>query len=761
MAFKKNFILATFLMIFFFSQSANALDWYNESNFNYRYKVSLPSNYTEDIVFPFKTPNGNVIWTETTTEQLYLYCNMENCSDLIAVANSTSLKRFENAKTATGNKKEEMWQDHGFSLVFHMNVIEGDIPESTGTGDFISPPTYNLTNGTLDGVIYSYGNLTGAGETNCYDIANTGLVTGNDDRTTIGLLYNYNNSISTGIIQYGSNTVETAFMVNADYTDKRMEIGFYGAGDDWTDTSINVTTGTWEIVTGYWDDAGLAGGCKVNSTITQCNSQSFDAVNSGFGYYDSAICPRNSSYEDEVFHLNVTKTNGWLQNFSYAMLENLSVSGNAESYSDTIIEINYPENGEIYTESLNNSEIYVYDRYLATFPVKIYNNNNQIYSSDTYSNGSKIGIDLETTYEDNTITVIVNGTNNRTDEITYYLTEPKLNIIFSDNTSGFVAHLGGGYNFTGTSVLLVQGNISTGYVSVLFNGNKQMYEYYNDQLTHINETMDIIETDEVLNIRISDKSAGIIEGATVRISRLNSTNYTLIFQGISNEEGVVQLNIIDGEILKVEVLKSGYVLYYSIINSYSYSGADNYYAVKLQSTNEMFYNNVWLEATHTNRIYVFPLQVSIIGFSFSEHEYCFKMFSNEIYEGSTCYTNNEANYSFTLENNLTEYIISCYVDDIFEKNFTFTPSVYTDRVEDPEFYNELQELEEEKKYQILYFPFIIILVFVSNILKNYKREALLILSLFFTAISISFLPILICGFIMLLAKMTKEARGKG
>lgn len=143
----------------------------------------------------------------------------------------------------------------------------------------------------------------------------------------------------------------------------------------------------------------------------------------------------------------------------------------------------------------------------------------------------------------------------------------------AQNTEGQVAHLGGTYNFSDTSVIAIQQNLSVGVVQVVIGlqGGEnwtQYYEYYNDYETHVSEDiwlMDRENADYYTYFRIMDIGNSPIENAQIRAScqepSATEQNYSLIGQRLSSKEGY-NFFIVDSNLpCLVTVLADGYTAY--------------------------------------------------------------------------------------------------------------------------------------------------------------------------------------------------------
>lgn len=299
-------------------------------------RFPLTLNYTDVPLFPVTIPNTtSVYWVKMQgpTEQLYIYCSSDDCSGAV-IRNETSVAMYENATTGQGNDVNQMWTDEGFNLVYHMNEYDNDIVEAAGIGNFTDVPNVSY-GGLVDGYLWGNGSLTGAGEQRCYEIDPTGLVTGDANRTTVGLYKATNAAEGMSLVMQGTNSDDTAFQCNVDPVDGRLELGFYGASIDFTVTNANITMDAWEVGAWRWDGSiNYAYVCVMNETSSYCSSKAHggagDTATTINGYYDDSICTRGNGYIDELFVLDEFKTEAWLDEFTGRLYGNNVTVGSAE-----------------------------------------------------------------------------------------------------------------------------------------------------------------------------------------------------------------------------------------------------------------------------------------------------------------------------------------------------------------------------------------------------------------------------------------------
>jgi hypothetical protein len=135
------------------SQDIKIDPWWNAS-FGYKYQIT--SNSTIEDVLSINNTWGitynYTVWSYIGGTNNYLYCQNAGClSGLVAIANNTNEKFWENDTTLTGNSPSSMWDR--IIAVWHMNNQSGSINDSSGNNhkgqmkNFPVQPTINATFG--------------------------------------------------------------------------------------------------------------------------------------------------------------------------------------------------------------------------------------------------------------------------------------------------------------------------------------------------------------------------------------------------------------------------------------------------------------------------------------------------------------------------------------------------------------------------------------------------------------------------------------
>lgn len=167
----------------------------------------------------------------------------------------------------------------------------------------------------------------------------------------------------------------------------------------------------------------------------------------------------------------------------------------------------------------------------------------------------------------------INHTINLTENTTQYnlsLPPSMLILNFSTSTTGIIQDLDRRTNFTNQTFIIIQQNLSAGYVGIYFNNVTnwtQFYEYDNTETTHINENITILGSSAnwYTYIEVQDYASSPIEDAIVRIEYSTYdtafptwSNHTLIGQRLTNSEGVTYFWITQGATQKLTISKAGY-----------------------------------------------------------------------------------------------------------------------------------------------------------------------------------------------------------
>lgn len=144
---------------------------------------------------------------------------------------------------------------------------------------------------------------------------------------------------------------------------------------------------------------------------------------------------------------------------------------------------------------------------------------------------------------------------------TIYMQPVRLMITFSEQTSGYIAWEGevngsNGYSFNDTSVILGQDEIGIGYVSIVFNSGQQVYEYYNDGNTHINQYLFVQDPDVIQPMKLWDGIQYIT--GKIDVYQLNNITFNKIFSIYTNEEGEANVLLESGNVFKFVGTSTGY-----------------------------------------------------------------------------------------------------------------------------------------------------------------------------------------------------------
>lgn len=160
---------------------------------------------------------------------------------------------------------------------------------------------------------------------------------------------------------------------------------------------------------------------------------------------------------------------------------------------------------------------------------------------------------------------------NTTSNISINMTPNRLVLNFSDATTGVIMQSDmGNLNFSNSTIVIIQQNLSEGMVNVKFNeisGNfTQFYDYYNDYTTNINEDIKLLNYSNWYDyFKVIDKSNSPIEGADIRgyfsiVGEYysNWSEHKLFGRRMTDYEGYTFFNTDYGTILHVTITADGY-----------------------------------------------------------------------------------------------------------------------------------------------------------------------------------------------------------
>lgn len=170
------------------------------------------------------------------------------------------------------------------------------------------------------------------------------------------------------------------------------------------------------------------------------------------------------------------------------------------------------------------------------------------------------------------------NTTNITLEQTYYnytLDTNDLTLTFSGSTNGYVADLDKRMDFTNSTLIVVQQNLSEGRVNVRFGltawrNNTQFYEFNNDFTTTVSDTLQLLDCSIIScrtlsgYFRAMDYSGSPLKDVIVRArftpnSTVNTwTDHSLMGQRLTDNEGYTQFYFQDGSEIELTFSKDGY-----------------------------------------------------------------------------------------------------------------------------------------------------------------------------------------------------------
>lgn len=197
------------------------------------------------------------------------------------------------------------------------------------------------------------------------------------------------------------------------------------------------------------------------------------------------------------------------------------------------------------------------------------------------------------------------------------------------NTSGYISDMNKTLNWTNSSLVVIQQNLTTGYVHVRFglvNGVNatQYYDYINDNSTHLIDTLQILnQSNWYTFLQVLDNGGNPIKDATIRAffslnDAVNPTwSYQRLFgQRLTDDEGLAFFFEDLRSEVKFIVSKNGYVPQEVLmtIGDESFTRASPYKIYLTQSTVATVENAwIYIPASFSNRTQNIPLILTAIG----------------------------------------------------------------------------------------------------------------------------------------------------
>jgi len=330
-------------------------DWWNISY--YRFKINTEYAYVN--LFPIPIPNrDDIFWIQNATgsETLYVYCDSEDCSGDVEIANGTAVKNYENASSITGRNPQNMWTDENAVIVHHFNYINNSFNDTLLNNFENNPGAIQInSSGKLDGFLHGNGNSDFHGSpSQVYEVTSGGRIIGNNPRTIMGLVY-MNGSGGNGDLNIqGNNFHDTAFFCGIKPDKANSELEWGGYYNDWKTTNIDANNNTWFVATWVWDGTDTITIYQYNSTGGEYGSSNRGSINTVNGYYDSGV-RATSVYIDELYHFSEAKNQSWVQEMSYRLLgENVTVGTSEEIQVSKCQDIDESGRYNLTTDILNN-----------------------------------------------------------------------------------------------------------------------------------------------------------------------------------------------------------------------------------------------------------------------------------------------------------------------------------------------------------------------------------------------------------------------
>lgn len=142
----------------------------------------------------------------------------------------------------------------------------------------------------------------------------------------------------------------------------------------------------------------------------------------------------------------------------------------------------------------------------------------------------------------------------------------QLYLTFDAITNGTIAWNTSGYEFNGTSILIIQTSIGMGDVFVYFNkdssGNyQQQYVYTNDNNTHIVDSIHLETPDLVQTVRVGSQGTPLEHArvcASTLVNQSGTMNYLKTFCAFSDKDGYAKILVDDQHFYKFTGQAQGY-----------------------------------------------------------------------------------------------------------------------------------------------------------------------------------------------------------
>lgn len=188
---------------------------------------------------------------------------------------------------------------------------------------------------------------------------------------------------------------------------------------------------------------------------------------------------------------------------------------------------------------------------------------------------------------------------NESQTFNFTLDPNELTITFSETTEGLIRDEEKAMNFSNSSIVVVQQNLTDGYVKVLFNINgegnwTQYYEYINTNYLHVSETIEILGTDAdtISYIRLLDEGNNVIPDVVIRAYTVEPTDYPLytdhdfMGQRLTDEEGYTFFVFNDNSTVVLVYTANGYETKTQIIipSDLGATTRDNAHVVRLDES---------------------------------------------------------------------------------------------------------------------------------------------------------------------------------
>lgn len=317
---------------------------------------------------------------------------------------------------------------------------------------------------------------------------------------------------------------------------------------------------------------------STNITLEPCNNYTYMQTNISKNFmelwaYDKA---NNSNYLNLTWNVYRDYFTINVYNYKDELIEDINITGDV--------------NGEI-----NPYQTYI-DNYLND-SLKFKNLTINVKDTSLYNVNKNTSINLTYSTQKYNITL---------DAVQLILTFYQNNSLYY--VQGEISDNDKAMRFNDTSMVIVQQNLSKGYVKAVFGminytNWTQFYEYTNDYVTHINETLEVLwKSDWKVYFDVRDIGNSPIKDAIIRAYAVNPNvttswyNYKFIGQRLTKDDGSTFFNFDSNTFVRIQIAATGYDAqnFTLRIGDESANTKETSIPIKLRSGSYEVTENLWL-----------------------------------------------------------------------------------------------------------------------------------------------------------------------